>query len=200
MRSFLAVKRLALPVAVTAVWLASCTAVENDNTTNTIVQIVSMQAVSADQTGTPGADLFSDVCSAGSAPPSCTAVNDFGIVTMIANRKDQIRDITQFGDVIFTRYRVTYVRADGRNVPGVEVPYAFDGAANFRVATGGDSTTRTFTVVRQQAKLEPPLSNLRFKGGAIVFSVLAQIDFFGTDVAGRAITVRGFLNISFADF
>ena len=28
-----------------------------------------------------------------------------------------------------TRYRVTYRRADGRNVPGIDVPYAFDGAA-----------------------------------------------------------------------
>src|SRR5689334_12510056 len=30
--------------------------------------------------------------------------------------------------VTLTRYHVQYRRADGRNMPGVDVPYAFDGA------------------------------------------------------------------------
>ena len=31
--------------------------------------------------------------------------------------------------ITLTQYHVEYVRSDGHNVPGVDVPYAFDGAA-----------------------------------------------------------------------
>ena len=103
-------------------------------------------------------------------------------------------------DIIFTRYRVTYIRADGRNVPGVEVPHPFDGAANFRVPIDGTDVPRVFMIVRPQAKLETPLREMRFGGGSQVLSVLARVDFFGTDVAGRAIQVTGTMNITFADF
>lgn len=200
MRSILAVKRLALPVAVATVWLVSCTAVEDDNTTNTLVTIVSMAGSQADST-TFVTDLFSDVqtCTTTNNVRVCSVFNDNGQVTMIARPKDQLRDITQFGDVVFERYRVTYIRADGRNTPGVDVPYPFDGAANFRVPITGEDVARSFLLVRHQAKLEPPLRNLIGLGGAVAISVLAQVDFFGRDVAGRAITVRGFLNITFID-
>lgn len=192
MRAFLRNKTVALPLSVLAAFLASCTAVEDDNTTNTIVTIVSLE-------GDLGAEVFSDVCIL-TAGGGCSVVNDNAQVVMIARGKDQIRDIGQFGDIVFERYRVTYIRADGRNVPGVEVPFPFDGAINFRVPITGISVTRGFMVVRQQAKLEPPLSNLPFLGGALVLSTITQIDFFGKDVAGRPITVTGFLNVSFADF
>lgn len=200
MRSILAVKRLALPVAVATVWLVSCTAVEDDNTTNTLVTIVSMAGSQADST-TFVTDLFSDVqtCTTTNNVRVCSVFNDNGQVTMIARPKDQLRDITQFGDVVFERYRVTYIRADGRNTPGVDVPYPFDGAANFMVPITGEDVARSFLLVRHQAKLEPPLRNLIGLGGAVAISVLAQVDFFGRDVAGRAITVRGFLNITFID-
>jgi hypothetical protein len=79
------------------------------------------------------------------------------------------------------------------------VPYSFDGAANFRVPITGDEVQRPFLLVRHQAKLEPPLINLVGLGGAVGISVLAQVDFFGKDVAGRAITARGFINITFID-
>jgi hypothetical protein len=176
-------RRLVVPAALLAFFLGSCTATEDDDTTNVVVQIVSMQ---------------SDICLG--APPGCTAVNDFGVVTMIAVAKDILRPIGPATTVIFERIRVTFIRADGRNVPGVEVPFSFDSATNFRVGVNEAAVARAFTVVRQQAKLEPPLANLAFGGGAIVLSVIAQIDFFGRDTAGRPIAVRGFLNITFADF
>ena len=52
----------------------------------------------------------------------------------------------------------------------------------------------------EQAKLESPLREMRGGGGSQVLSVLARVDFFGTDVAGRAIQVTGTMNITFADF
>ena len=102
-------------------------------------------------------------------------------------------------DIVFSRYRVTYIRADGRNTPGVDVPYPFDGVANFRIPVGG-TAIRSFMVVRQSAKLESPLIELAGGGGSQVINTIARVDFFGTDLAGRQITVTGFLNITFGDF
>jgi hypothetical protein len=42
--------------------------------------------------------------------------------------------------------------------------------------------------------------NLAGNGGAIVISTLAKVDFYGKDVAGRAISVTGYLNVNFGDF
>jgi hypothetical protein len=55
-------------------------------------------------------------------------------------------------------------------------------------------------IVRVQAKLEPPLKNLAGAGGADVISALAQVDFYGTDNAGRSVMATGYLNVHFADW
>ena len=179
--------------------------VDND-TTNTIVVIDTLQAASAGSSTVTGDDLFSDVCD-DATTTSCVAVNDNGVVQMRAHLKDPSALSGNLNAVEFTRYHVTYVRADGRNVPGVDVPYPFDGAATFRVPADGTTVNRTFMVVRQQAKIETPLRELRTDksavagaGGALILSTLAQIDFYGTDLAGRAIQVTGHLNITFGDF
>ena len=95
---------------------------------------------------------------------------------------------------------MTFVRADGRNTPGVDVPFPFEGAANFTVEIDAGSATRSFIIVRDQAKLEAPLRTLAFNGGSVVLSVIAEVEFFGTDGAGRQISAKAFLNIHFADF
>jgi hypothetical protein len=172
----------------------------DDNASNTSVVIVSMQAAEGEETTATGSDLFSDVClNPDDIQDFCSVINDNGIVEMQAFRKDQGSLASFENNVVFERYRVTYIRADGRNVPGVDVPYAFDGVANFVVPVDSASVVRPFVVVRQQAKLEPPLRQLG-AGGALILSVIAQIDFYGHDVAGRAVQVTGYLNISFANF
>lgn len=175
----------------------STTKTEDNNTTNTFVKINDLRAADT----TLGDEIFSDVCVLDmSTPPVCTVTNDNAEVIMEAQQKDFTQPSGPINDVVFTRYRVTYIRADGRNVPGVDVPYPFDGAANFRVAFDGSESVRAFMVVRLQAKLESPLIEMRNGGGAQVLSVIARIDFFGTDIAGRQIQVTGTLNITFADF
>ena len=66
---------------------------------------------------------------------------------------------TAMNDVTFTRYRVVYKRADGRNMPGVDVPYPFDSAATF-TARVGTPVTAGFELVRVTAKEEAPLRAL----------------------------------------
>lgn len=101
--------------------------------------------------------------------------------------------------ITINRYRVTYRRADGRNTPGVDVPYGFDGAVT---VTPGITTSAvfTFTLVRVQAKEEPPLRNMRNSGGASVISTIADITFFGRDQVGNDVAVTGSISVNFADW
>jgi hypothetical protein len=102
-------------------------------------------------------------------------------------------------EITVTRYRVHYVRADGRSTPGVDVPHDFDGGLT--VTVGGDSGTEaTFVLVRHQAKREPPLRNIWDGGGARFLSVIAEITFYGRDQAGNEVLAAGNISINFADY
>ena len=100
--------------------------------------------------------------------------------------------------VVIERYHVNYIRADGRNTPGVDVPYGFDGMMTGTI--GADNGQFTFPLVRASAKLEPPLAALAGGGGAQHISCIAQITFYGHDIAGNAVSVTGSLTVDFADW
>jgi hypothetical protein len=128
---------------------------------------------------------------------------DLGKVTMSL----QLKDIGPPGNpaaptannfITYTRYHVQYRRSDGRNTQGVDVPYAFDGAAT---ATVNDSpTTFSFVLVRVQAKLEQPLLALSGGGGADLISTIADVTFYGTDQTGNAVQTTGSISVNFADY
>jgi hypothetical protein len=169
------------------------------DTTNVLFNVVKLTAESGQPTGvgTESDFLLSDVCFSDDTHPPCSYFNDNGIVEIRAQLKDATQAGSSMDSVVFERYRVTFVRADGRNVAGVDVPYPFDGAVNFTVPFDA-SASSAFVVVRHQAKIETPLRELR-EGGTLI-SVLAQIDFYGHDLAGRSVQVTGYLNITFGDF
>jgi len=95
------------------------------------------------------------------------------------------------------RYRVRYVRSDGRDVPGVDVPHPWDGALALLVSF--DGATGDFVLVRASAKLEPPLVKLRGGGGDVVINALAYLTFYGRDHAGARVEATGAVAIEFAD-
>ena len=95
------------------------------------------------------------------------------------------------------RYRVRYVRSDGRNVPGIDVPHPWDGALTLLVSFDGE--TGDIVLVRASAKLEPPLVRLRGGGGDVVINTLAYVTFYGRDHAGARIEATGAIAIEFAD-
>ena len=204
MRRRVTMKWLSNISLVWVVFLAGCfkTQTEGNDTTNNFITVVSVEAIQGQGTTTTGDDLFSDICD-NSSETVCVAFNDSALITLRGAPKDQGSPLSTVNSVVFERYRVSYIRSDGRNVPGVDVPYSFDGATNFSVLADGTTSGRTLMVVRQQAKLETPLRNLRSDAGApgnLILSVIAQIELFGRDGAGRAIKVTAFLNITFADF
>jgi hypothetical protein len=98
--------------------------------------------------------------------------------------------------ITIDRYRIDYVRADGRNTPGVDVPFGFDGAVTATI--GGSEVTAIFTLVRHQAKVEAPLGSLA--RNLVVISTIAQIKFFGRDQAGNEVIGLANISVDFANF
>jgi len=128
---------------------------------------------------------------------------DEGQVTLRLGAKNIDAPLTSNNFVTINRYRVVYKRSDGRNQQGQDVPYAFDGAITFTVSDG-QAVTANFSLVRVQAKLEPPLSTLVYPpagfGGGVSISTLADVTFFGRDQTGHEVNVTGTISVNFADW
>lgn len=97
--------------------------------------------------------------------------------------------------ITIDRYRVRYIRADGRNTPGVDVPFPFDSAFTVTVQ---QEATASFTIVRVQAKAEAPLAALR--QNFLVISTIAEVTFYGRDQTGREVQVTGQIGVNFANW
>jgi hypothetical protein len=97
------------------------------------------------------------------------------------------------------RYHVEFIRADGRNTQGVDVPYAFDGAFTATVPAEG-TVTASFVLVRLQAKNEAPLRALVSVLNPVIISTIARVTFYGRDQTGREVSVTGQIDVSFGNF
>ena len=101
--------------------------------------------------------------------------------------------------VTFDRYRVTYVRTDGRSTQGVDVPYSFDGGMTVTVPANGN-VAGFFQLVRIIAKDENPLKRLSYNGGVEHIDTIAQVSFYGRDQAGNEVIATGNITVSFSDW
>jgi hypothetical protein len=103
-------------------------------------------------------------------------------------------------DITIERYEIHYYRSDGRNTEGVDVPFSITGNLATEVQAASTATLN-LEVVRAQAKLEPPLSNLSGGGGAIIMTVFANITLHARTTTGVATNpISAVLQIDFADF
>ncbi len=100
--------------------------------------------------------------------------------------------------ITVSQYRVTFIRADGRNTPGVDVPYGFDGAMAATLSDLNQAVTIPFEIVRHTAKVEAPLAALR--QSLIIINAIAEVTFYGRDQTGRETSVTGRVTINFGDF
>lgn len=130
-----------------------------------------------------------------------TYFNDLGLATMRLGMKNPLNPTgpSTVNTITIHRYRVSFRRSDGRNTPGVDVPHAFDGALTFTIPQDGTAGV-PFDVVRNQAKLEAPLINMRGGGGARFITTLAEVTFYGRDQVGNEVTATGTLAVNFGDF
>ena len=146
--------------------------------------------------------VASDVITFIKSKNSYSVFNDVGRVTMRAAMRDVTNPNgpTSNNAITFNRYHVVYKRSDGRNQPGVDVPYPFDGAVTFTVGPG-DEAKVPFELVRIQAKFEAPLAQLTTGGSpAIAISTLAEVTFYGQDQTGREAAVTGTIGVDFANW
>lgn len=103
-------------------------------------------------------------------------------------------------DIVIVRYEVRYFRSDGLGTQGVDVPYTISGNLSFEVRAQ-EGVNVPIEVVRNQAKLEAPLSNLIGGGGARIVTMFAQITLWAQTTTGVATnSATGRLQIDFADF
>jgi len=146
-------------------------------------------------TGTFSGTLQSDVLTIVDDSP--TIFSDSGQVTMRFVMKDILTTPSAMNAVTINRYRVTFRRSDGRNTPGVDVPFPFDSAVTFTIAPGG-AVTQAFELIRHVAKMEAPLAALQ--SSPVIISTVADITFFGHDLAGNELSASGSLGIQFGNF
>jgi hypothetical protein len=106
---------------------------------------------------------------------------------------------SQYNDIMLDRYVVTYFRSDGNNIEGVDVPYSFEGHLSVNIPVDSEVVI-TFVIVREVAKMEPPLIGLTEGRDIGVLQVHAKVEFFGHDMANKNIKATGYLDIFFANY
>jgi hypothetical protein len=143
-----------------------------------------------------GSPLDSDVrISTGAVCP------DFVTLRVENHFKNPNLEATGFrADITIERYEVRYFRSDGRNQEGVDVPYRITGNVAQEII-GANAATLVIEVVRRQAKLEPPLANLKVGGGPFIVTMFAEVTLHARTTTLQATnSVSARMQIDFADF
>jgi hypothetical protein len=184
----------------------SCGSLTREGTASSYLIISSLEGASGVDPGAFATTVSSDVLTV--KDDVATFFSDPGRVVFSLALKDpgpstSPSSPTQNNFITIQQYHVRYIRSDGHNTEGVDVPYAFDGA--FTVTVSGE-TTAGFTLVRNQAKQEAPLRALacgtrgQCAGNPVVISTIAEVTFYGHDQTGREVSAVGHIGVTFADF
>lgn len=187
----------------------SCGDVVRQGKAPVIVVVDSIQAASGAEPGEMGGFLLSDVQTLVQQETAQGSVrvpvifNDLGQVTLRLIPKDGGTGAvnlnpTPWNAVTINRYHINFIRADGRNTPGVDVPYPVDGAVTATITA--TPTVVPFEMVRHQQKLEQPLRSLASFGGRLFITTIAEITFYGADVVGNDVQAKATMNVSFSDY
>jgi len=170
-----------------ALSLAGCSADYVENNAASVILLI--------QNINEGSPLLSDV--RGGATGG-SIVNCQTTLTLESRAKNPTATLGTSQDVQITGYQVSYRRSDGRGVQGVDVPYTISGNISALVAAGGQQgQDLTIDLVRHQAKLEPPLSNIN---GLQVVTMFADVTVFGQTISGQSVSAGGSVQVTFADF
>jgi hypothetical protein len=184
----------------------SCGDVIRDGRSPGVLVMVSLQGASGGghAANTFGSILQSDVIVLLTTPAPCTPVapcpttfSDSGLAVIGLVMKNITIAPTTNNQVTITRYRVSYRRTDGRNTPGVDVPFPFEGGATATVPPGGQ-VTMGFELVRHVAKAETPLVQL--VSNRDIITTIADVTFYGKDLVGNDVLVTGSIQIDFGNF
>lgn len=183
---------------------AGCGDVVREGRSPGILIVSLLQGIAGGPVGIATGTLLSDVLVLRRTPAPCTPtspcptiIDDFGQATLSLSMKDTTVTPTSNNQVTVSRYTVEFRRADGRNTPGVDVPYGFDGAVTVTVPASGTAVA-IFELVRHVAKEESPLVELVTNPNVI--STTAIVTFYGQDLVGNAVTAKGSMTVNFGNF
>jgi hypothetical protein len=184
-------------LAVSLVVLPGCTAKQLEGQSSSYLIIESILAARGDTPDEDAGVLDSDVSTNGTIFADIANISlNLGMKDPGSNQNPSTPTSANF--ITVSRYHVKYIRSDGRNVQGVDVPFEFDGGSTVTVV--GSGTELQITLVRVQAKLESPLKSLVNQGGQVAITTTAEITLYGKDQAGRDVSVKGTITVNFADF
>jgi hypothetical protein len=179
--------------------LLSCNPIEDETKSDSLLIVEKITAT--DLEGNEVNFLNSDVIKVNEDTGETYVTADAAKATLRATLLDPapLMGASTYNDILVTRYVVTYTRSDGKNTPGVDVPYPIEGSLSALVRI--DQTTDvSIIVVRETAKLEPPLRNLAIGRGDGVITATAKIDFYGEDMTKHKVKATGYLTIEFANY
>lgn len=184
-------------IALAALATASCGDLVRQGQGSSYLIMTSLLGASGAADGEFSGVVASDVLTIVEDTPTIFA--DPGQVTLTLAMKDAGSATptapTTNNHITVNRYRVRYVRSDGRNTEGVDVPYGFDGAVTGTISA---TSSLSFTLVRVQAKMEAPLAALAVNNGVI--STIAEVTFYGRDQTGRETSVAGQISVNFSNW
>ena len=148
--------------AVSLLSASGCGDLVRQGTGSSYLIVSSLEAASGAKPQEFGMNLLSDVITVIDGVP--TVFNDLGRVQFTLAMKDagsaeSPTSPTVNNFITINRYHVDFIRADGRNTQGVDVPYSFDGAITGTVNAAGSSFG--FELVRHTLKFEAPLACTR---------------------------------------
>jgi hypothetical protein len=190
--------------------LAGCGEFVRDGRSPARLVINSLQGASGATPEELGSFLLSDVITNITTGGTCTPANpcpsrfnDPGQVELRLQLRDPGTPLapsspSAMNAVTINRYTVRYRRSDGRNTPGIDVPFPIDGAITVTVPADG-SITAGFELVRNVAKREAPLAALAASNDTLI-TVIADVTFYGRDLAGNEVSVTGSIEITFGNF
>ena len=173
-----------------------------DNDSDLIMRISDVSLESGSQG--EGSILLSDVSD---------TFNDDATLTVELLRKNPRAPSVPVEDVVLESYQVRFFRTDGQNREGVDVPFRFTGPLHTRIhapsTIAETSADVVVSVVRHQAKQEPPLKNMigvngdngrLLIGGQVIVTMVAEITIFGRTTNDRTLTATTQAQVTFADF
>jgi hypothetical protein len=189
----------AVSIVMLAAAVGACGEMQRQDQASSYLVVNALEAAPGSDPTTYGGHLPSDVITVVDDVP--TVFNDLGRVRMVLAMKDpggteSPTKPTTANYVTITQYHVRFIRADGRNTPGVDVPYGFDGGMTMTV--GPTEVAGSFNLVRNIAKKEAPLQALTVNG--LILSTIAEVTFYGHDQTGREVSAVANISVDFANF
>jgi len=180
-------------------YFTSCNPIEDESRSATLLIINNLTGY--DIEGNESNFLQSDVLKVDSTTGNAYVTADSAKASLTAQllEPDAPLGSSLYNSIQVTRYVVSYIRTDGKNTEGVDVPYSFEGSLSTLIEVG-QTVDISFIIVRAAAKLEPPLINLAEGRAEGTISVTAKVEFYGHDLANRNVKATGYLTIVFANY